>query len=280
MNIKGVIIAAGYGTRLLPFTKTVSKELAPLGIRPSIDYIIREFVNAGLKDIVVITSRQKRDLENYFDHNFEIETFLKQKGKEKELEAIKNYDINVFFVRQKCMRGTGDALLLTKPLLEGHTFVVAFPDDIDPTLSLTSSLIDMYKKTNLNVLSGFTVEKKDVSRYGIIKPDGNKVCSIVEKPSIEDAPSNIASMGRYLFTSEVFDELEEAKKYTSPDKEFFMTDAIERLAKKNKVVYVMAEKRLDTGSPDAYIKSFLEIVYIENKDIFVSFANEKGFKHV
>jgi len=279
MDVKGVIIAAGYGTRLLPFTKSISKELIPLGITPAIDFILREFINAGIKDVIIVTSRQKRDLENYLDVNFELEKFLDSKNKKQEIESIKPYDMNFFFVRQKYMKGTGDALLITEPFLKNSVFVVAFPDDIDPTLNLSKKMIETYKEKRMNVLAGFEVDKKDVSKYGIIKPDNNNtVLSIIEKPSINEAPSNIASMGRYLFTDQIFEKLKEALKFSPPEREFFMTDGIELLAKENKVCFVMADKRLDTGSYDSYINSFLEILFTERKDIFINFLKEKGIK--
>ncbi|HOJ49825.1 MAG TPA: sugar phosphate nucleotidyltransferase [Spirochaetota bacterium] len=279
MDVKGVIIAAGYGTRLLPFTKSISKELIPLGTTPAIDFILREFINAGIKDVIIVTSRQKRDLENYLDVNFELEKFLDSKNKKQEIESIKPYDMNFFFVRQKYMKGTGDALLITEPFLKNSVFVVAFPDDIDPTLNLSKKMIETYKEKRMNVLAGFEVDKKDVSKYGIIKPDNNNtVLSIIEKPSINEAPSNIASMGRYLFTDQIFEKLKEALKFSPPEREFFMTDGIELLAKENKVCFVMADKRLDTGSYDSYINSFLEILFTERKDIFINFLKEKGIK--
>ncbi|MHA1167529.1 MAG: UTP--glucose-1-phosphate uridylyltransferase [Candidatus Hodarchaeales archaeon] len=267
--MKGLIVAAGYGSRFFPASKTVPKELFPLiefdRVRPAISFILEEFYQAGLRDVIIITSRRKKSLEDYLDKEIELEHFLGIKKSESKLAKLREEyidDMNFCFVRQKEMRGTAHAIYLAKPFTADETILVAYPDDIfisDPPLS--KKLIEINQKTGKNVLTGLEVSQEEVSRFGIIEPgqkiddDVYEVKGFVEKPSIDAAPSRIAGMARYLFTSEFFDEIEpllEAKL----DGEIYQTDGILKLAEKNKVVfYEYKGEYYDIGEPLGYLKT-------------------------
>lgn len=212
--MKGIILAAGYGTRFLPITKTIPKEMLPILNKPSIDYIIEEFTSSGIKEILIITSRRKGVLDNYFDREIELETVFTKECKKDLLEKIKLKDINISFIRQNEMMGTGHALLHAKPWIGTDNVIVAYPDDLHVgSPSLTTQLIELHKKTGKNILS--VIENpKDINRYGVIKlnKDNIHVKDIVEKPEVGKEPSNKASIGRFLYTHEFFKFLEEGFK--------------------------------------------------------------------
>jgi UTP--glucose-1-phosphate uridylyltransferase len=260
----GVIVAAGYGTRFLPLTKTLPKEMLPLFDKPLIDFILDEFEEAGIKDVIIITSRRKKIMDDYLDREIELETVLKRDGKTAMLDSIKPRNLNYIFVRQQEMMGTGHALLLTRPIIGNNPFIVAYPDDIvlgKPGLS--SQLKDLYEKTGNNVLA-VREENENITRYGVIQP---KVLNgftymekIVEKPDKVNAPSNLVSVGRYLFTGEILELLEEGFKKHSTG-EFYHIDAINRLASEGKVLaHKVQGTVLDTGEPNTYLESILTYI--------------------
>jgi UTP--glucose-1-phosphate uridylyltransferase len=258
--MKGVIIAAGYGTRFLPVTKTVPKELLPVGTRPSIAFIVDEFIASGIDEIIVVSSRRKKALEDYFDREVELEELFLREGKSDKLEHIAPCRAKVAFVRQTEMRGTGHALLQVKPLLGGGPCVVAYPDDLhvgSPPLS--RQLIDVYEKTGKSVLAT-VLEPGDVSRYGVVGPgpDALSVASFVEKPVKGTEPSHEVSIGRYLYTSEFFDLIEEGWAKHSGAGEYFHTYALDALIAAGKVAFKRTEGiRLDTGDPAGYLEAIL-----------------------
>ena len=257
--MKGIIVAAGYGTRFLPVTKTVPKEMLPLITRPAIDFIIEEFRLAGIKEIIIITSRRKKALDDYFDHDVELDGVFEREGAEAKLKLAAPPDVAVSFVRQKAMRGTGHALLTAKPLIGDEPCVVAYPDDIHlGAPPLARQLIDMYEQTGCSVLA--TVhEPGDVSRYGVVAPaqDGVHVLAFVEKPAKGAEPSHEVSIGRYLYTPEFFDLLEEGwKQHTGG--EYYHLYALNKLIAQGKVVWKATEgTRLDTGEPQGYLEAIL-----------------------
>lgn len=258
--MKGVIIAAGYGTRFLPVTKTVPKELLPVGTKPAIAYIVDEFIASGIEDIVIVTSRRKKALEDYFDREVELEEIFRREGKADKLALVAASEARVAFVRQTEMRGTGHALLQVKGLLGGEPCVVAYPDDLHiGTPPLARQLMDVYEKTGSSVLATI-LEPGDVSRYGVVGParDGITVASFVEKPAAGAEPSHEVSIGRYLYTPEFFDYIEEGwAKHTGG--EYFHTYALGKLIAAGKVAFVRATgKRLDTGDPAGYLEAILE----------------------
>ena len=257
--MKGIIVAAGYGTRFLPVTKTVPKELLPVGTRPAIAWIVDEFVASGIRDIVIISSRRKKALEDYFDREIELEGVFEREGKTDKLAAIAPPEANISFVRQREMRGTGHALLQVRPLVGGEPCVVAYPDDLHSgPRPLARQLIEVYEKTGKSVMATI-LEPGDVSRYGVVDPaaDGVTVRGFVEKPAKGREPSHEVSIGRYLYTPEFFDLLEEGwARHTKG--EYFHTYALDRLIAAGKVAYKRTEgERLDTGEPSGYLDAIL-----------------------
>jgi len=257
--MKGVIVAAGYGTRFLPVTKTVPKEMLPLITRPSIDFIVEEFLRSGITEILFITSRRKKAIEDYFDREVELESVFQAAGDKKKLAAISPVKASIFFVRQPEMKGTGHALLLARPFTGNDPFVVAYPDDLhfgETPLSL--QLIDAWKKTGCTVLATLH-DPPDINRYGVISiaPDGVHVTDIVEKPARGKEPSREASIGRFLYTPDFLDQLEKEWK-SHGDGEFFHTPALKALARRNRVVFSRIEgERLDTGEPAGYLEAIV-----------------------
>ncbi|MGO8692237.1 MAG: UTP--glucose-1-phosphate uridylyltransferase [Rectinemataceae bacterium] len=257
--MKGVIVAAGYGTRFLPVTKTVPKELLPVGTKPAIAYIVDEFVSAGIRDIIVVTSRRKKALEDYFDREIELEELFRREGKAERLASIAPPEVRMSFVRQTEMRGTGHALLQVKPLVGSDVCVVAYPDDLVlGARPLALQLAEVHERTGKCVMA--TVhEPGDVSRYGVVEPgaDGVSVRGFVEKPAAGREPSHEISIGRYLYTPDFFDLLEEGwRSHTSG--EYFHTYALDRLIAADRVAFSRAEgERLDTGDPAGYFEAIL-----------------------
>lgn len=266
--MKGIIVAAGYGTRFLPVTKTIPKEMLPLVNVPSIQFIVDEFVESGITDIVIITSRRKKALEDYFDREVELESVFEREGKARQLGLVAPPAANIAFVRQQKMMGTGHALLAVKAWIGSDACVVAYPDDLHVgTPPLSAQLVSMYEKTGCSVLASFT-ESGDVSRYGVlaVAKDGTHVSGIVEKPAKGSEPSHEVSIGRYLYTSEFFSLLEEgwkkhldaAARESREPGEYFHVYALNRLMESGKVVFCpMKGTRLDTGEPAGYLDAVL-----------------------
>lgn len=261
-KVKGVIIAAGYGTRFLPATKTLPKEMLPLVNKPSIQFIVEEMVAAGIEDILVISSRRKKVLEDFFDREIELESTFKAEGATKKLAALERTKCNVAFVRQEEMRGTGHAMLCAEPFLGGSPFVMAFPDDIflgDPPVS--KQLVDVHNKTGCSVLSLYD-EPGDVSRYGVVeaKKEGDllRILNFVEKPARGTEPSHLVSLGRYLITPDVFPHLHKSWP-TFKGKEFYHLEGVLPLIREGRVLgHVSPNLRLDTGEPLGYVQGMIE----------------------
>ncbi|HVP18623.1 MAG TPA: UTP--glucose-1-phosphate uridylyltransferase [Spirochaetia bacterium] len=257
--MKGVIVAAGYGTRFLPVTKTIPKEMLPLVTRPSIDFIVDEFLASGIREILFITSRRKKAIEDYFDREVELETAFRSAGDQKKLAAISPAKASFFFVRQPEMRGTGHALLLARPFTGGEPFVVAYPDDLhfgEKPLSL--QLIETWQRTGCTVLATLH-DPPDINRYGVISiaSDGLHVTDIVEKPPLGKEPSREASVGRFLYTPDFLEQLAEEWK-NHGEGEFFHTPAVRALARRNRVVFSRVHgQRLDTGEPGGYLEAII-----------------------
>jgi UTP--glucose-1-phosphate uridylyltransferase len=257
--MKGVIIAAGYGTRFLPVTKTVPKELLPVGTKPSIAFIVEEFVASGIDELIVVTSRRKKALEDWFDREIELEEVFRREGRAEKMSLIAPPPVRVSFVRQTEMRGTGHALLQVKPLLGGQPCVVAYPDDLHVGIPpLSRQLIDVHSRTGKSVLATI-LEPGDVSRYGVVDPapDGVSVRGFVEKPPRGREPSHEVSIGRYLYTPEFFELIEEGWAGHGSG-EYFHTYALDRLIASGRVAFVRASgERLDTGDPSGYLEAIL-----------------------
>jgi UTP--glucose-1-phosphate uridylyltransferase len=260
-SVKGVILAAGYGSRFLPVTKTVPKEMLPLIDKPSIDFIIEEFLRSGVEEILVVSSRRKKVLEDYLDREVELEYTFKMLGDNGKLEKIPPPEAQIFFVRQKDMLGTGHALLSTRPFIGEEPFVVAYPDDLHlGQVPLARQLIETYRQTGACVLATIH-DPPQLHRYGVlaIAQDGLHVTDIVEKPRPGQEPSREVSIGRYLYTPAIFPLLAEGWKRHDPGAgEFFHTDALRTLAREGQVVFKRIEgERLDTGEPEGFFRSLL-----------------------
>ena len=279
--MKGVILAAGYGSRFLPVTKTVPKEMLPLIDKPSIDFIIEEFLQSGIEEILVVTSRRKKALEDYLDREIELESIFKTQGAQSKLDKIPPPEAQIFFVRQQEMLGTGHALMTTRPFIGEEPFIVAYPDDLHiGKIPLTKQLIDTYEQTGCNVLST-VFDPPEIHRYGTIAiaEDGLHVTKLVEKAPPGTEPSKEASLGRFLYTPEIFPALEAGwKKHDPSTGEYFHTPAVNALAAQGKVVFKRWEgERLDTGKPDGFFKSLLQYAQTipELKEVFDQFVQEQ-----
>ena len=264
---KAVIPAAGFGTRFLPETKAMPKEMLPIVDKPTIQYIVEEILHSGIQEILIISGHAKRAIEDHFDSSPELEQHLMESGKLKELEEIRKIsDIKVHYVRQPYMRGLGDAILCAREFVDGEPFGVILGDDIvytgngEPALK---QLMDRYYETGSTVVGCQLVPEEKVSAYGIIQgertenPDLLKVVDMIEKPSIKEAPSCFAALGRYVITPEVFDILEQTK----PGKggEIQLTDALRVMARcENVYAYNFTGKRYDTSNKLGYLKAVVE----------------------
>ncbi|WP_176893225.1 UTP--glucose-1-phosphate uridylyltransferase GalU [Fusobacterium varium] len=265
---KAVIPAAGLGTRVLPATKAQPKEMLVIVDKPSLQYIVEELVESGITDIVIVTGRNKNSIEDHFDYSYELENTLQKDGKDELLEKIENLSTmaNIFYVRQNLPKGLGHAILKAKPFIGDDPFVIALGDDIvdNPERPVAKQLIDVYEKYGSSIVGCQEVAEKDISKYGIVKPIerlDESTCVIedfIEKPSIEEAPSNFACLGRYLLTGKIFKYLEEVK----PGKggEIQLTDAILDMLKDGERVlsYNFEGKRYDIGNKVGLLKANIE----------------------
>lgn len=263
--MKGVILAAGYATRFLPASKTIPKEMFPLIDRPAIDFIVQEMVDSGIQDILLVSSRRKKVMEDYFDREVELTSAFSQSNEFEKLEVIKPIEANIFTLRQQHMMGTGNALMLVEPFVDKEPFVVAYPDDIVlGEKPLSKQLIETWEKTGNTVLSVQELEEDQLWRYGVIDPDGDgnimNVKKMVEKPEHGTAPSRFVSFGRYLYTPELFDALRISDKSHSSKSEFTQTEAINHMAALGKVSAVKFEgTRYDLGEPLGFLTSAMQI---------------------
>ena len=254
-NIRKVVIpVAGHGTRSLPASKNVPKEMLPIYNKPVIHYVVDEAVNAGIENVVFITSKEKTALEDYFDHHYALEDVLERTGKKELLKTVQElaHYVNVISVRQKCQLGFGHAVLTAKPVVGNEPFGVMVGDDIllgkDCGLK---ELIDVAEKVNKPVIGIMEVDPSMVCKYGIVagnkRPDGIiEITDMVEKPKVGEAPSNMAIIGRYVLPPEIFDYLENAK--PGHGGEIQLTDALNLLAKERGMLAVPVKgRRFDAG---------------------------------
>jgi len=262
MAVKGVIVAAGYGTRFLPVTRCIPKEMLPIIDRPAIDFIVSEMVEAGIEDILVITSRRKRAVEDWFDRDPELEAVFTREGADAKLAKAQPPRARVHFIRQREMRGTGHAILLARTFAGNDPVVVAYPDDLFGEPNCTAALIAAWKQTGNSVLSAVDMAGHDVSRYGCVDFTGTgdvvAVRDLIEKPPVGTEPSTLVSMGRYLYTPELFEVLAELLEKHGQG-EFYATDAVSVLAAAGKVsAAIVSARRFDTGTPLAYLQTVVE----------------------
>ncbi len=262
---KAVIPAAGLGTRFLPATKAQPKEMLPIVDKPTIQYIVEEAVSSGIQEVLIIIGRNKKCIEDHFDKSAELEEDLKNSGKEELLELVQDISnmVNIYYVRQKEPKGLGQAISLAKSFVGNDAFAVMLGDDIvDSKVPCLKQLIECYDKYNTSILGVQPVNYNDVSKYGIIQgmeieKGVYKVKNMVEKPKKEETPSNIAILGRYIITPDIFDIL----KKTKPGKggEIQLTDALGELLKREAIYACSFEgKRYDIGDKFGFIQANIE----------------------
>ena len=263
---KAVIPAAGYGTRFLPATKATPKEMLPIVDKPTIQYIVEEALESGIEDILIISGHGKRAIEDHFDSAPALEHELARKGKQDLLDVVRETtDVNVHYVRQKYMRGLGDAILCARSFVGDEPFAVLLGDDVvyHPERSALRQLIDIYEETGGSVLGCQIVSDEQVSSYGIVGGETlenrrlMRVSVMVEKPSLEEAPSRMAVLGRYIIRPEIFSILGETK----PGKggEIQLTDALKVLAQREAVyAYDFEGKRYDLGDKLGFLEATVE----------------------
>jgi UTP--glucose-1-phosphate uridylyltransferase len=253
--VKAVLLAAGYGSRFLPVTRVVPKELLPVGTRPAIALVVDELVRAGVDELLVITTRRKRSIEDWFDRDPELDAVLGP-------ERLAYPSLKTTFVRQQTMTGTGHALRLAKTFAGDDPVIVAYPDDLFDG-DCSTLLVETWRQTGCSVLACGDLTGQDVSRYGVVDATGDaegvlRVRDIVEKPAPGTEPSHLVSWGRYLFTPDLFPALEEGWRRHGTG-EFYATDAIRDLARRGRVVArVVPHRRWDTGEPLGYTQTVIE----------------------
>ncbi|HYK49413.1 MAG TPA: UTP--glucose-1-phosphate uridylyltransferase GalU [Terriglobales bacterium] len=265
---KAVFPAAGLGTRFLPATKAMPKEMLPLVDKPIIQYGVEEAVAAGCDQIIIVTGRGKQAIEDHFDVSYELEKMLEERGKTDLLQIVRQISdlIHIAYVRQKEALGLGHAVLTARELVGNEPFAVLLADDvIDAEVPCLKQLMTVFEKTQCSVLATQVVEVPGISAYGVLEgkpvPVSNgklyEVVGLVEKPRPEDAPSNLAVIGRYILTPTVFETLSDIK--AGAGGELQLTDGLRQLLKKEKIYgYVFDGKRHDTGDKLGFLKATVE----------------------
>ncbi|MGH4140129.1 UTP--glucose-1-phosphate uridylyltransferase GalU [Clostridium sp.] len=293
---KAIIPAAGLGTRFLPATKAQPKEMLPIVDKPTIQYIIEEAVASGIEEILIITGRNKRAIEDHFDKSIELEYQLRQNGKEDVLKMVEDISnlANIYYIRQKEPKGLGHAISCAKTFVGNEPFAVMLGDDVvDSEIPCLKQLIDCYSEYETSILGVQEVPVSEVSKYGIV--DGTaiddrvyKVKDVIEKPNSGEAPSNIAILGRYIITPRIFDILENTK----PGKggEIQLTDALKTLIEEEDMyAYKFQGRRYDVGDKEGFLEATVEqalkrddlkktfmnyLLTIKNNDMFKEIYNE------
>ena len=267
---KAVIPAAGLGTRFLPATKSMPKEMLPIIDKPVIHYVVQEVINSGIEDIIIITGRGKRAIEDYFDSNPELEFYLQKSGKEGTLKQMKNISslADIHYIRQKEPLGLGHAILKAEKHIGDEPFAVLLGDDIIKNgRPVTLQLMDGFEKTNCSVIGVEEVPMNKINRYGVVEvleTDPLEIKNMVEKPNREDAPSNLGIVGRYVLTHEIFECLHRTEK--GHGNEIQLTDALKLLLEKQKIYAKKIDgKRYDVGDKFNYIRATIDFALRKEK---------------
>ncbi len=264
--MKAVIPAAGIGTRFLPVTKEQPKEMLPVLDKPAIQFVVEEAIDSGISDIAIITGRGKRAIENHFDRSFGLEHFLHQKNKDDYRDMVKRIGemADIMYVRQKELNGLGDAVYTARGFIDGEHFAVMLGDDIFlGATPCTKQLMEVHEKYDAPVLAVQAKPREELGRYGVIKaePIGHgihKIVDIIEKPDPAEAPSNLATMGRYILPGEIFESLERTERGWGG--EIQLTDAIRNLLEERDFyAYEFRGIRYDIGTPIGWLKSNAEL---------------------
>ena len=262
---KAIIPAAGLGTRFLPATKSLPKEMLPIVDKPTMQYIIEEAISAGIEEVLIITGRNKKSIEDHFDKSVELELELENKHKDNLLKQVRDISnmVNIHFIRQKEPKGLGHAINCARAFVGNEPFAVMLGDDIvDAKTPCLKQLMDCYEERNATILGVQEVANENVDKYGVV--DGiqitdrvYKVNNLVEKPKVDLAPSNVAILGRYIITPEIFDILDN----TMPGKggEIQLTDALKTLAaKQDMYAYIFEGRRYDVGDKLGFLEATVE----------------------
>lgn len=272
---KAVIPAAGLGTRFLPATKAQPKEMLPVVDKPAIQYVVEEAVAAGITDILIITGRGKRPIEDHFDQSVELEQFLAARGKQEDLAAVTAISnlADIFYVRQREPKGLGHAIACAEKHVGDEPFAVLLGDDIIMD-SLLTDMVGIYEREGRSVLALQEVSRDEISSYGAVEAEPVrdrlvKIAGIVEKPAPEDAPSNLAVIGRYVLTPEIFEALHRTEPGVGG--EIQLTDAIKMLVEKQAVYgYVFEGVRYDVGRKLDYLRAMVELA-ADREDLAAEF---------
>lgn len=268
MKIKKVIITAGgLGTRFLPFTKSVAKEMLPIVDRPNLEYLIDECKKSGIEEVILIVNNKKPEIEKYYSKDEELTETLKKENKLTELKAIDSIgsSVKISFVYQEKPIGLANALYVAKNKIDGEDFAVILGDDLmyNQNYPCLKQLLDIYNQYDCNVVAVQEVDKSEVSKYGIVgvekevKADVFQLNDLIEKPEIEKAPSNYAIIGRYVFKNSIFDYIEKLK--IGKNNEFQLTDALKNMLVDNNKIFAknLQGIRFDTGSKLGYAEAFI-----------------------
>lgn len=278
---KAIIPAAGLGTRFLPATKAQPKEMLPIVDKPTLQYIVEEAVNSGIEEILIITGRNKKSIEDHFDRSVELELELEKHQKQEMLELVRHISnmVNIYFIRQKEPKGLGHAIYCAKSFVGNEPFAVLLGDDIvyHESKPCLKQLVDCYEKYESSVLGVQKVERDQVHKYGIVDIEEDmgrvsKVKGLVEKPTDKEAPSNIAILGRYIITPRIFSLLENAE--TGAGGEIQLTDALIKLRKEEDIyAYEFEGKRYDIGDKLGFLQANVEYALrdIALKDDFMEY---------
>ena len=280
---KAIIPAAGLGTRFLPATKAQPKEMLPIVDKPTIQYIVEEAVASGIEDIIIVTGRTKKPIEDHFDKSVELEMELEKHNKHELLEIARSVSniANIYYIRQKEPKGLGHAILKAKTFIGDEAFAVLLGDDvIEAEVPCLKQMIDQYEQYGGSILGVQTVEHSQVSKYGIV--DGEKIgkCiyivkDMVEKPRVEEAPSNVAVLGRYIISPTIFKYLE--KQEIGTGGEIQLTDALCKLAKEETMfAYDFRGRRYDVGNKMGFLQATIEFALQreELKEAFRGYLKE------
>lgn len=276
---KAIIPAAGLGTRFLPATKAQPKEMLPIVDKPTIQYIVEEAIEAGIEDILIITGKHKRSIEDHFDKSFELEMALKEKGKMELLELVEDISnlVDIHYIRQKEPKGLGHAIYCARTFIGDEAFAVLLGDDVmvseEPVIG---QMMKVYAEKGTTVLGVQKVSEDNVSKYGIVKyrkQEGSlyHVEDLIEKPSQKEAPSNLAILGRYIITPDIFPILEDTKPGHS--NEIQLTDALKKLAELSSIyAYEFKGKRYDVGNKMGFLQATVEFA-LKRDDLGDKFYN-------
>ena len=285
---KAIIPAAGLGTRFLPATKAQPKEMLPIVDKPTIQYIIEEAVASGIEEILIITGRNKKSIEDHFDKSVELEMELEKAGKQEMLDLVRGISdmVDIHYIRQKEPRGLGHAIYCAKSFVGNEPFAVMLGDDVvESEVPCLKQLIDCFNEYKTTILGVQTVSPENVDKYGIV--DGihiedrvYKVKRLVEKPAIEEAPSNVAILGRYIITPQIFEILENTK--PGKGNEIQLTDALETLIKNEAMyAYDFEGRRYDVGDKLGFLQATVEFALKreELREGFIEYLNTKPWEN-